>query len=152
MSEDNGDPFNKSSAAYIGEREEAMSREIITHRTNACNEAIEIVAYDGSGGGYDYRIEWPDCVKDEPGEGHDGGNFTHIKFQNGPIAEVGTNGATIESLLAVVIDRLRVHQLDLKFATRENALAITKLEEATHWLRARTDSRKARGVEGTHTP
>jgi hypothetical protein len=32
----------------------------------------------------------------------------------------------------------------------ENALAITKLEEATHWLKARTNRREAQGTEGTH--
>jgi hypothetical protein len=73
-----------------------------------------------------------------------------IHFQEGPIAEVGTNGLTHESLLAIVIDRLQAFQKG-PFACRENALALTKIEEAMHWLHHRTAARVARGVEGTHT-
>jgi len=35
------------------------------------------------------------------------------------------------------------------YACRENALALTKIEEAMHWLNHRTAERQARGVEGT---
>jgi hypothetical protein len=38
------------------------------------------------------------------------------------------------------------------YATRETSLAITKLEEALHWLAARTADRVRRGVEGTSQP
>ena len=36
-----------------------------------------------------------------------------------------------------------------EYACRENAIAITKLEEALLWLRKRTEARVERGVEGT---
>ena len=39
---------------------------------------------------------------------------------------------------------------DRKFACKENAMAITKLEEALLWLDKRTQGREARKVEGTH--
>lgn len=42
--------------------------------------------------------------------------------------------------------------LNEKIPCRENSLAITKLEEALHWLEARTKNRKAAGVEGTSEP
>lgn len=71
-----------------------------------------------------------------------------IKFQLGPVREAGLNGATNEALIAVVLDRLRAFQ-GSPFACRFNALAITKLEEATMWLEERTRERKRRGVEGT---
>ena len=61
--------------------------------------------------------------------------YAHVHFQNGPIKEAG------------VIDRLQSFQAG-EFNCRENALAITKLEEALHWLNHRTASRQARGVEG----
>jgi len=54
-----------------------------------------------------------------------------------------------EDLICMVIDRLE-HFQNSEFACRENALAITKLEEALLWLRKRTMSREQRGVEGTH--
>jgi len=71
-----------------------------------------------------------------------------VNFQNGPIKEAGVNGCHNEDLLAIVIDRLEHFQKG-SFACRENALALTKLEEAMHWLRHRTSAREARGVEGT---
>lgn len=73
-----------------------------------------------------------------------------VMFQNGPIKESGVNGVMNEDLIAMVIDRLEGFQTS-PFKCRENALAITKLEEALHWLRHRTNARERRGVEGTHT-
>ena len=72
-----------------------------------------------------------------------------IHFQEGPIKECGVNGVCNEDLLNIVIDRLE-HFQDSEFKCRENAMAITKLEEALLWLRKRTMSREQRGVEGTH--
>ncbi len=72
-----------------------------------------------------------------------------IEFQNGPIKEAGVNGVMNEDLIAIVIDRMRGFQSG-DYACRDNALALTKLEEALMWLRNRTNSREARGVEGTH--
>ena len=74
--------------------------------------------------------------------------FGRIIFQNGPVKENGVNGLHQEDLLAIVIDRLQHFQRGT-FACRENALALTKIEEAMHWLNERTAERQARGVEGT---
>ena len=57
------------------------------------------------------------------------------------------NGTTNEEVLAVLIDRLRF--LGEKLPCRENAIAITRCEEALLWLNKRTADRQARGVEGT---
>lgn len=72
-----------------------------------------------------------------------------VHFQEGPIKECGINGVCNEDLIAMVITRLE-HFQKSEFACRENALAITKLEEALLWLRKRTMAREKRGVEGTH--
>jgi len=69
-----------------------------------------------------------------------------VEFQRGPVTESGVNGVTNEALLALVAHRL-LH-LNGKFPCRENALAITKVQEALHWLEARTRDRIARSVEG----
>jgi len=74
--------------------------------------------------------------------------LTEVKFQCGPIKENEVNGCANEDLIVMVIDRLQSFQKS-EFNCRENALAITKLEEALFWLRARTVSREKRGVEGT---
>lgn len=60
------------------------------------------------------------------------------------------NGAFVETVIEAALQRIRYYQ-EGKFACRENALAITKLEEALHWLDHRTRAREARGVEGSHT-
>lgn len=72
-----------------------------------------------------------------------------IKFQNGPIKEAGVNGVHNEDLLVIVLDRLQGFQ-NSEFKCRENAIAITKIEEALLWLNKRTRDREIRGVEGTH--
>jgi len=126
-------------------------RELTDHKLNGLNEALEIRVLDepGDGGAHHlYEVEWPDCVVDPPGAGHQGGHECYIKFQKGPIKEAGTNGLSNESLIAIVMDRLRCFQAGA-FACSENALALTKLEESLMWLQKRTRDRMARGVEGT---
>jgi hypothetical protein len=59
------------------------------------------------------------------------------------------NGAFVEGVIAAAIDHIEYYQ-NTSFACRENALALTKLQEAQHWLQHRTASREARQVEGTH--
>ncbi len=79
-----------------------------------------------------------------------------IVWQDGPLAIDGVrrepNGAFVEGVIKAAIDRMRFYQTtaDGRFACRENALAITHLEEALHWCNHRTADREARGVEGTH--
>jgi hypothetical protein len=58
------------------------------------------------------------------------------------------NGTTLEEMLRVSIERL--NDLNMRFPCRENALAITKMEEALMWLNKRTENRIAHGVEGKH--
>lgn len=64
--------------------------------------------------------------------------------------EDGTSqdGTTLEEMLHVCIERLQ--SLNERFSCRENAIAITKMQEALMWLNERTRERKARGVEGKH--
>ena len=76
-----------------------------------------------------------------------------ISWQNGPLGRgpdrQEPNGAFVEGVIAAALGRLQYYQ-GTRFKCRENALAITKLEEALHWLQARTATREQRGVEGTH--
>ncbi len=114
-------------------------RRITSHVANSVNDLIKIEVLDEPGAGgasHRYSMVLP------------GGNSYTISFQNGPIAEKGINGITQEVLLAICIDRLQSFQRG-EFACRENALALTKMEEAMHWLHHRTRERMVRGVEGT---
>ena len=71
-----------------------------------------------------------------------------VRFQEGPIKENGINGAANEDVINMVIARLEYFQQG-PYKCRENAIAISKLEEALLWLRKRTMGRENRGVEGT---
>lgn len=90
-----------------------------------------------------------------PAGGKTTGVGIRIDWQNGPLGrpENGNrkepNGAFVEGVIAAAIDRLEYYQRS-KFKCRENALAITKLEEALHWCGHRTAKREEQKVEGTH--
>ncbi len=130
---------------------EQQARTITTHHVNEANRELRIDVLDlpGAGGAsHLYRIsgfntEFNPSIQLAPMYG------TTLLFQNGPIGEVGVNGVTHEALLAILIDRMQAFQKG-PYSCRENALALTKLEEAAHWLNARTARRVAQGVEGTH--
>ena len=119
-----------------------MRRELTSHKVNGLNEALTVTVFDDPGHGgahHHYLITTPhekhlvNC---------------DVYFQNGPIAEAGVNGVSNEALLAIVQDRLECFQAG-PYSCRENALALTHLQEAMHWLQHRTHERAARGVEGT---
>ena len=114
---------------------------ITAHKGSEANSMIEIICDEKADGGASHIYK----IRTHLSAGPD--VFADIKFQQGAVTEVGRNGITDESLIAVVIDRLRGFQCG-PFACRENALVITKLEEAMHWLNHRTADRVARGVEG----
>lgn len=120
-------------------------RTITDHKVNPANDRILIEVTDEPGAGganHEYLVTLP------PDQNGNGRAFS-ISFQNGPINENGINGLTQEVLLAIVADRLRSFQAG-SYSCRENALALTKIEEAQHWLHSRTLARMQRGVEGTH--
>ena len=80
-----------------------------------------------------------------------GDPFVRIKFQAGPLQERGVNGCSIEDVIDVLVTRLEGFQKG-PFRCRENALAITNLEQGKLWLLERTRKRQGQGVEGTNAP
>lgn len=112
-------------------------REITSHIVNPANDTLKVTVLDEPGaGGANHLYEVTG-----------GTAYCSVVFQNGAITEHGVNGVTQEVLLAIVIDRLQSFQKG-PFSSRENALALTHLQEAQHWLFARTLERMQRGVEG----
>jgi hypothetical protein len=108
------------------------------------NDKLRIEAVDNpddGGASHHYRIfcpltpEWHAWTVD-------------LRFQSRPLSEVGCNGITNEALIAVLVDRLKGFQQGPN-ACYQNGMAILMLEEAAHWLNARTKDRVDRGVEGT---
>lgn len=126
-------------------------RELTSHKVNGLNEVLTIHVLDEPGQGnacHAYAITTPNQPLKQ--ELANPSVNCQIDFQNGPIQEAGVNGISNEALLAIVEDRLLGFQSG-NFPCRENALALTKLQEATMWLHKRTRRRMARGVEGTNT-
>lgn len=82
------------------------------------------------------------------------GTGLRIVWQDGPLGRppVEPNGAFVDDVIEAARQRLEFYQKATsgKFACRENAIAITKLEEALHWLYARRQERDKRGVQGLH--
>lgn len=114
-------------------------RQLTSHKVNGLNAELDIFVRDEPGPGnacHEYAIEHPTK------------QMALIQFQKGPIVESGVNGISNEALLAIVEDRLQGFQSG-PYACRENAVALTKIQEAMMWLLKRTRDRVARGVEGT---
>lgn len=88
-----------------------------------------------------------------PAGGSTTGTGIQINWQAGPLGRgpdrQEPNGAFVETVIAAAVGRLECYQRT-RFMCRENAIAITKLQEALHWLQHRTADREVRGVEGTH--
>jgi len=122
-------------------------RTLTDHKLNEVNESIEITA-DARDEQYGnashlYTLAW--TTDEENGIGQ----YVNIRFQRGPVKEVGVNGITNEALIAVVMDRLRGFQAG-PFACRENASALKSLSMALDTLHSRTKDRLSRNVEGTN--
>lgn len=131
-------------------------RSIHSHKVNPANDKLDILVSDEPGAGganHRYEVTGFDTETNPSKVTPDGYSCSFsrliILFQNGPIGEVGVNGITHEALLAILIDRMRDFQAG-PYACRENAIALTKMEEAQMWLLQRTKNRMDRGVEGTH--
>jgi hypothetical protein len=106
------------------------------------NEALTIEVLDppGIGGAsHLYKIHGPRRIDES---GHDYPVPCCIEFQAGPVKEVGVKGVSIEALLAIAEDRLAGFQSGA-YACRDNAVALTKIQEALMWLQRRTRDRVA---------
>lgn len=94
-----------------------------------------------------YRDELVDAVTLE----HQCIPMATIQFQKGPRNEKETiNGVIDTDLLEIVRHRLQCFQAG-PYSSRENALALTHIEEALMWLNRRVEDRIERKVLGTNT-
>ena len=93
----------------------------------------------GPGGAYhDYLINL--CGSDEA---------VMVEFQRGPRKDPDARHGVLDTdLLEIVRDRLKCFQSG-EFATRENACALTHIEEALLWMNKRVEDRIERQVLGT---
>ena len=99
-------------------------------------------------------------VSDEKGNGganhcyvidlQEGNREIFIDFQNGARKENGSlHGVLDTDLLEIVRHRLQCFQCG-PFSSRENAVALTHIEEALMWMNRRVEDRIERNVLGTN--
>ena len=85
-------------------------------------------------------------IDDNYKESIDGNVVLEVKFQTGGTATNEKNGIFIEDLLILASAKLTEYQN--AFPCRENALALTAIEESILWLTARKAEREYRNVYG----
>ena len=111
------------------------------------DEHASVVCSDKPGPGnacHEYQVTGVPCDAVEDGV------FVRVKFQKGPVTEVGGwNGCQNEDLLRIVEDRLIGFQSG-DYPCEENAEALGNVRSALAALEKRTANRKARNVEGTN--
>lgn len=73
-------------------------------------------------------------------------NSISFTIQNGPVGENGVNGCQVDTIIEAA--KIIIEGLNKNFPCRENAVAVTKLDEALMWLNKRKQDRLKRGVEG----
>lgn len=110
----------------------------------------DVYTVDGEGPGganHKYRIQYELFPVGEPKETH---VITEIQFQRGARKEDGSIHGVIDTdLLEIVRDRLKSFQAG-PFSSRENACALTHIEEALMWMNRRVEDRIERNVLGTN--
>ena len=111
-----------------------------------------VYAHDQGYGGVSHYYE---IVSKQPADDADPDKLSaavivgKVQFQESPRnAESSTRGVLDTDLLEIVRDRLIGFQRS-EFATRENACALTHIEEALMWLNRRVEDRIERKVLGT---
>jgi len=124
-----------------------MVRELNTIQKREKLNKVYAVDKKGNGGAnHEYWIEWElsNSTIDKPKHGR-----LEIKLQNGARKlEDSVHGVIDTDLLEIVRHRLQCFQQG-NFATRENAIALTHIEEALMWMNRRVEDRIERNVLGT---
>lgn len=108
------------------------------------DKTISVQEDENYGGAHLYEIQ--NCV------GFNNGKTEYVEStQSIQFVQKNDDGSMIpglqsEQLLLALIDRHK--KLNARFPSREGALAITKMEEAVHWMQARVKERMDRNVMG----
>lgn len=109
------------------------------------NKLNVVYGLDGKGNGNAYHQY---VVRDINNEDID---ICLLNFQNGGRNIEGSeHGLTAEDLLEICRHRLQCFQTS-EYACRENAVALTHIEEALMWLNRRTEDRAERNVLGINS-
>jgi hypothetical protein len=116
----------------------------INFRVQRSNNLNDVYVEDAAGAG-NGRHRYSVSTKDEPSL-----ILLDVQFQEGARKDPDSKRGVLEAdLLEIVRSRLQYFQKG-DYATRENACALTHIEEALMWLAKRADDRAERGVLGTY--
>ena len=120
-------------------------RELITIQKREKLNTVFASDETGAGGAnHEYIVYFTPTVPEEDAEG------VRIQFQHGARKdENAIRGVLDTDLLEIVRDRIKGFQSG-NFATRENAIALTHIEEALLWMNKRVEDRIERNVLGTY--
>ena len=112
------------------------------------NKLNDVMAVGEKGNGNAYHNYLVTYELHPIGKGIEIHELADICFQNGGRNIEGSeHGLTAEDLLEICRHRLQCFQTS-EYACRENAVALTKIEEALMWLNHRTEDRAERNVLG----
>ena len=120
-----------------------MSRELNTIQKRGKLNTVFAVDEKGNGNAnHEYWIDWKESDTKH--------GRCEIQFQNGARKLADSKHGVLDTdLLEIVRDRLIGFQSG-QFATRDNAIALTHIEEALMWLNRRVEDRIEREVLGTN--
>lgn len=108
------------------------------------NKVYAVDEKDNGGANHRYKIT------SEPDEKNTEQHVVTIQFQDGARNEwCSIRGVIDTDLLEIVRDRLKGFQSG-EFSCRENACALTHIEEALMWMNRRVEDRIERNVLGTN--
>lgn len=131
-------------AVYIAK--EAYGVDAIAVGTVFPSDIISIAVEPDEDYGGAHRYLFTDSLGFDKGEAQYGTSAQVVHFVQKNADGTMSPGLQSEQLLKALIDRHK--KLNAKYPSREGALAITKMEEALHWLQARVQERIERGVMG----
>lgn len=114
-------------------------------KRNNLNEVFRVGDVGPGGAHHDYLV-----VLNGTGAGDSLAKAVELCFQKGARKDVSARHGVLDSdLLEIVRDRLTAFQAG-EFACRENACALTHIEEALMWMNRRAEDRAERNVLGTY--
>lgn len=130
-----------------------MEKLITIQKSNKLNDVYRVDAPGTGGASHKYVIVKTGAKPSDKAAGFldfkSEDIIADITFQHGPRnVPASVSGVLDTDLLEIVRDRLVAFNKG-EFATRENAIAITKIEEALLWMNKRVEDRAERGVLGT---
>lgn len=126
-----------------------MEKLITIQKREKLNDVYAVDEVGAGGANNEYIIVKSGCYI-EDGYVADNNLMCSIQLQRGPRTNESSISGVIDSdLLEIVRHRSQCFQAGL-FASRDNAVALTHIEEALMWLNRRVEDRIERNVLGTY--